>query len=211
MGATDCVGWRVIGVNGGLDSGSSKGMVSAYIVLDLGMAVARISIGPLRGVLGPIDTWVGINPVSAASLAGCSALRCPFTSWVHRFGCLAFSMSEWSGPLYASHSPRSVRLGCIADPVGGALVLASILHSGGLTCDGALSSAMRLWPTSVWRAHRIWWWMILAPIFLGEPRLWVWWLGPAKLASASSGPWCVLDRLMVGCHPFGGAHAPLCL
>ena len=24
---------------------------------------------------------------------------------------------------------------------------------------------------SVWRAHRIWWWMILAPIFLGEPRL----------------------------------------
>ena len=59
-------------------------------------------------------------------------------------------------------------------------------------------------------APGVWWWMILAPIFLGEPRLWVWWLGPAKLASASSGPWCVLDRLMVGCHPFGGAHAPLC-
>ena len=34
-------------------------------------------------------------------------------------------------------------------------------------------------------APGVWWWMILAPIFLGEPRLWVWWLGPAKLASAS--------------------------
>ena len=163
MGATDCVGWRVIGVNGGLDSGSSKGMVSAYIVLDLGMAVAahkhwsspwRVGAHRYVGRHQPCECGVSRRMFGAAmSIHVLGPSIRVFTPFRCRNGV---------GRLYASHSPRSVRLGCIADPVGGALVLASILHSGGLTCDGALSSAMRLWPTSVWRAHRIWWWMILA-------------------------------------------------
>ena len=61
-------------------------------------------------------------------------------------------------------------------------------------CDSGLS-AMRLWPTSVWRAHRIWWWMILAPIFLGEPRL------CTQKMVVRARTWRGLHQPGVGCHP----------
>ena len=38
--------------------------------------------------LGVPGGWEMTGVACAASLAGCSALRCPFTSSVHRFGCL---------------------------------------------------------------------------------------------------------------------------
>ena len=191
-------------------------MVSAYIVLDLGMAVAahkhwsspwRVGAHRYVGRHQPCECGVSRRMFGAAmSIHVLGPSIRVFTPFRCRNGV---------GRLYASHSPRSVRLGCIA-PVGGALVLASILHSGGLTCDGALSSAMRLWPTSVWRAHRIWWWMILAPIFLGEPRL------CTQKMVVRARTWRGLHQPGVGCHPprcatsslpgcpfFGGVLGPM--